>query len=144
MAKRQLPDAELEVMACLWQRGPATAREIRDALHAQRPMVQASVFTLLKRLEVKGLVAREKGPVGKAFVYRAIDKPASTQRHLLGSLVDRVFRGSGIALVASLLESRPPTESEIDDLEKLLAELRQRARETPSRNLNKGRKGKGS
>ena len=31
-ALENLPDAELEVMACLWQRGDATARQIREEM----------------------------------------------------------------------------------------------------------------
>jgi hypothetical protein len=38
--------------------------------------------------------------------------------------LDRVFAGNGVALVASLLESRPPTEAEIAELERLLKDLR--------------------
>src|SRR5579871_1889294 len=126
MVEQQLPDAELDVMVCLWQKGPSTAREVREALSTQRPMRHATVFTLLKRLESKRLVAREKGPVGKAFVYRALVRPAKTHKRILGDLLDRVFQGSGIALVASLLESRPPTADEIDELENLLKELRRK------------------
>ncbi len=48
-------------------------------MHRKRPLAHASVCTLLNRLEAKGLVRREKGPVGKAFVYRPSDKPAGTR-----------------------------------------------------------------
>ena len=128
MSERRLPDAELDVMACLWREGPATARRLREALADKRPMAHASISTLLKRLEEKGLGAREKGPVGKAFVYRARGKPAKTYRRMLGDLLDRVFDGSGVALVASLFETRPPSEEEIDELERLVRELRTKGR----------------
>jgi BlaI family transcriptional regulator, penicillinase repressor len=129
MGAQQLPDAELEVMTCLWQGGPETARSIRESLRKQRPMTHASVCTLLKRLEAKGYVAREKGAVGKAFVYRARVKPARTYKRILGDLLDRLFRGSGLALVASLLENRPLSAGELQELEKMLADLRKRQAE---------------
>ncbi len=109
MAEPQLPDAELDVMACLWQGGALTARAVREALAGKRPMAHASVCTLLKRLEDKGLVVRSKGDAGKAFVYQPKTRPGATRRRLLGELIDRLFGGSGVALVSSLLESRPPT-----------------------------------
>jgi predicted transcriptional regulator len=119
-----LPDAELEVMACLWRRQQATAREIREALHQFRPMAHGSVCTLLSRLESKGLVTRERGAKGKAFVYRPRVRPTRTYRSLLNNLIERVFGGSGVALVASLFETQPPTPQEIDKLQELLDGLR--------------------
>ena len=73
-----LPDAELEVLACLWQKGEATARDVREAMAAYRPLTHSAVSTLLARLQEKDLVARRKGPVGKAFLFRAIGRPKST------------------------------------------------------------------
>ncbi|MEX2139109.1 MAG: BlaI/MecI/CopY family transcriptional regulator [Pirellulales bacterium] len=119
-----LPDAELEIMACLWQSGPLTARQLREKLKAYRPLAHASVCTLLNRLEAKNFVGREKAPVGKAFVYSARVKPTQTYRRLLGSILDRVFAGSGVALVASLFETKAPSLEEIEELEALLRQLR--------------------
>jgi BlaI family transcriptional regulator, penicillinase repressor len=126
MTEAALPDAELDVMVCLWQHGPKTARELREALAATRPMTHASISTLLARLTEKGLVGREKGTVGKAFVFRALVSPNATRRHLVSELLDRVFGGSGLALVSTLLESRRPTASEIEELSDLLEQLRKR------------------
>ncbi|MFH1743026.1 MAG: BlaI/MecI/CopY family transcriptional regulator [bacterium] len=119
-----LPDAELEVMACLWQRGQATARQIRETMEHYRPMAHGSVVTLLKRLEAKTLVAKEKGSVGKAFVYTPTRRPGPTYRRILKNLSQRVFGGNRIALAASLFETQPPTSKELAELEKLLDELR--------------------
>lgn len=123
--EHKLPDAELDVMTCLWNQPAATAREIREALHERRPMAHASVCTLLGRLEAKGLVVRERATKGKAFVYRAAVQPERAHRRLVRKLLDGVFGGDGVALVASLLETRPPNETELADLERLLKDLRE-------------------
>jgi predicted transcriptional regulator len=115
-------------MACLWQYGPMTARGLREALDDRRPMTHASISTLLKRLLEKQLVTREKGNVGKAFIFRAAVKPNATYRRLVGDLLDRVFGGSGVALVSSLLETRAPTLQELDELVAMLEEARQRSK----------------
>ena len=125
---KPLPDAELEVLACLWRRGEATARQIREAMEGYRPMAHGSVVTLLKRLQAKRWVTRYKGPVGKAFVYKPTRPPGPTYRKILGQMLRRIFAGNGVAMVSNLLESKPPTPKELDRLEKLLAELRSRAR----------------
>jgi len=125
----RLPEAELEVMACVWQRGESTAREVRETMAGYRPMTHGSMVTLLKRLEAKGWVAKEKGPVGKAFVYRPIRRPGPTHRRILHDLVRRIFGGNGVALISTLLDSEPPTTEELDRLEKLFEELRQKQAE---------------
>jgi predicted transcriptional regulator len=126
MPDTKLPEAELELLACLQRRGHATARELREDLKAHRPMAHASVLTLLGRLERRGLVTRRKGEVGKAFVYSPTKGPSATVRPLLKRLVTRVFDGNPVSMVASLFETRPPTARELDDLQHLLAELRRK------------------
>lgn len=122
----RLPDAELDVMGRLWAAGSLTARELREALALTRPMSHSSICTLLARLEDKGYVCREKADTGKAFVYRPAKPRESTSREAVGRLVDRLFSGEPISLVASLLESRPPSPEQLDELERLLAQLRRR------------------
>ncbi len=131
MTELDLPDAELDVMSCLWRTDAMTAREVREQLQPTRPMTHASVCTLLKRLEDKGLVNRRKASSGKAFVYTASVAPTKTQRRLVRDLVDRMFAGSGVALVASLLHSRRPTDAEIVELQSLLDELKQNTARQP-------------
>ena len=133
MAEEQIPDAELEVLACIYRKGEITAREIREELEPFRPMAHGSVATLLKRLEQKSLVSKRKGPVGKAFVYRATRKPSSTYRRVVQDLLDRIFGGNGVALVTSLFETNPPTPEEIDQLQDLLNDLKQNAKKGRSR-----------
>ena len=123
-AAANLPDTELEVLACLWQAGRATAREVREAMRGYRPMTHGAMATILKRLEGKGLLSRRKGPVGKAFVYEPTQCPEPTYRRLMRDLRDRVFGGSGVTMVASLFETQPPTAEELDTLQRLLDELR--------------------
>jgi hypothetical protein len=42
----------------------------------------------------------------------------------VGDLVERVFGGDALAVVSSLFETRPPSAQELDQLEKLLDQLR--------------------
>lgn len=128
MPDPHVPDAELDVLAELHRRGQATARTIREALDPYRPMAHGSVVTLLGRLEKKGLVTRHKGPVGKAFVYEPARRLSATFRPVLKKLVQRVFGGDSVALVASLFETKPPTTRELEELQRLVADLRAKKR----------------
>src|SRR5688572_16823401 len=114
MTEIHIPAAERDVLACLHQHGEATARELRESLEGYRPMAHGSVVTLLKRLEAKGLVAKERGPVGKAFVYRACQQRRTTFRGIVKQLVNRVFHGDSVALMASVFDTKPPTAEEVE------------------------------
>jgi BlaI family transcriptional regulator, penicillinase repressor len=128
MKPKNIPTAELEVLACLRQMQQATAREIREHMHPYRPMAHGSVVNLLKRLEAKKVVTKKKGPVGKAFVYRPTAATVSIYGNLLDRLLNRVFGGDSMALVTSLFETKPPNARQLDKLEQLLDELRAKRR----------------
>ena len=66
-------------------------------------------------------------------MYSATVRPVKTQRKMVGNLLDRVFGGSGVDLVASLLESRPPSADELAQLQELLDDLRQRQQKSRKR-----------
>jgi BlaI family transcriptional regulator, penicillinase repressor len=119
-----LPEAELDVLSCILRQKRITAREIREALALVRPMAHASVVTLLIRLENKHLVRKEKGPQGKAFVYETTQERAKVYRSLVGTMLQRVFGGNGMALVHSLFEAKPPDAEEIDRLQEMLDRMR--------------------
>ena len=129
VAPGNLPDAELEVLACLWPsaaQGGATARDVRERMRGYRPMSHGAMVTILKRLEGKGLVSKRKGPVGKAFLFEPTRAPEPMYRKIMRDLHERVFGGSGVTMMASLFETRPPTVDELDKLQDLLNELRRK------------------
>jgi len=118
-----LPDAEADVLTALYELGSGTARDLREALERRRPMAHASVATLLGRLEQRGLVKRRKADRGKAFLYSpAVARPrafaASLRRAV--DIVERGFGGSSVALMASLFETRRPTDAELRELQELV------------------------
>ena len=120
----QPPDAELDVLACLWRRRRATARQVREALHSYRPMAHGSVMTLLNRLEARGLVARRKGPVDKAFVYRPTRATRPAYRRIVRNISKRVFGGNSMEIALALFNAQLPTADELDRLQQMLDELR--------------------
>jgi predicted transcriptional regulator len=123
---RRVPDAELDVLACLERARRATAADLVAMLHTVRPMQHGSVLTLLARLEAKGLVERRKGDRGKAYVYSTTARSRRAVRQVIDRLMERVFGGDRLEFVASLLDGPAPTPAEIARLERLIDELRGR------------------
>jgi BlaI family penicillinase repressor len=125
MPAENLPDAELEVVSCLWKHGDLTARQLREHLHKSRPLSHSAVSTLLQRLQDKKMVTRRKAPTGKAFIYRAVGKSQKAGRRLADGILHRVFGDDPLAIVSSLFETRKPTADELNQLQQLLNRLRQ-------------------
>lgn len=111
------------VMDVLWKRGRATLAEVKADLQRERPIATTTIATVLSRLEQSGLVSHTEE--GRARVYSASLPRAEMERAQVRGLVDRLFGGRSVDLIAHLV-----TESEIDDdeLVRLRALLRKRGR----------------
>lgn len=123
---RELPNlgpAELDVLRAIWERGPSTAREIRELLRSHRPLAHASVATLLKRLHQKGLVEFRKADRGKAFVYEARHEAGHVQSSAVKKFLRRVFAGDAVSLVSALVETEPLAADQIRELRQMLDRL---------------------
>ncbi len=112
-------EAELEILHVLWESGPATVREVLEALRQDRPRAYTSVMTLLNVMVDKGLVVRE--PRGRAFVYRARTPREQTRGKLVSDLLRRAFQGSASSLVAHMLDQTKPSSEELAAIERLIA-----------------------
>ncbi len=70
MAKkgRRVTEYELAVLDVLWNRGPATIREITEAIYEEMsPASYATVQKLLERLEKKGCIRRDRSRFAHQF-----------------------------------------------------------------------------
>ena len=67
----EVTDAELAVLQALWDRGPATIRQLTDRLYpAGSASCYATVQKLLERLEGKAFVKRDRSGAVHAFSAR--------------------------------------------------------------------------
>src|SRR5580704_10988783 len=62
-------EGELELLGVLWLKGPATVRELHEAVSQERALGYTTVLKLLQIMTEKGLVQRAEA--GRAHVYRA-------------------------------------------------------------------------
>jgi predicted transcriptional regulator len=113
-----LGDRELDVMAVLWDRGSGTVAEVRDALPDE--LAYTTVLTILRNLEEKGFLRREAE--GRGHRYFPHVERAAAQRRLVGRIVDRLFGGRAIDLVAHLVEDDALSAAELRRLQRLLGE----------------------
>ena len=83
-------EAELQILALLWRRGPSTVRQVHDDLGERTGYT--SVLKLMQIMAEKGIVARET--TGRSHIYRPAQAEAQTQRRLAADLMQRAFGGS--------------------------------------------------
>jgi BlaI family transcriptional regulator, penicillinase repressor len=116
--------AELEVLQLLWERGPATVREVMDALNRRRRRAYTSVMSLLGVMTDKGLLKRR--PKGRAYLYEARVEREKTVGEMLSDLLGRAFDGSAASLVTRLLDESSPSPRELAEIHDTIEQFRQK------------------
>jgi predicted transcriptional regulator len=113
--------AELEILAVLWELGPATVREIQEHIDRHRPTGYTTVLKLLQIMTDKGLVRRDARE--RAHRYAPTLPRERTEQQMVGDLLDRAFGGSASRLVMRALSSRQATPEELERIRTLLDEI---------------------
>jgi predicted transcriptional regulator len=117
---------ELQLMQLLWDRGPASVREVRDALPDSHRPAYTTVQTMIYRLEEKGAVRRIK-KIGNAHVFEAAISQKTARRRVVDEVLSW-FGGSARPLVAHLVEFGKLSLEDIRDMEQELAHRRKEKR----------------
>lgn len=113
----QFTGRELDIMQVLWDRGPSTVAEVREAL--EDDLAHTTVLTMLKVMEGKGFVSRRAD--GRAHRYAAEVERVAAGESALGRLTERLFGGSPEELFMHLVDSGL-SEAELRRMRDLLDE----------------------
>lgn len=123
---KKLPPREREIVDLLYERGDLTVAEISEALLGQPS--GSAVRTMLSRLEHKGFVRRTDSARG--YLYRPAVPDSQARKTALRELVRVFFHGSPAGAATALLGmSERLDETELDELEALIARARAARRE---------------
>ena len=112
----KLFDSEWKVMEVLWQENDRTAKEISLRLADSIGWNKNTTYTVIKKLETKGFIRRDE----PGFICTPTVTRAEMQKREAVSLLNKVFGGSRKALFSALLEDEKLTESETDELRRLI------------------------
>ena len=113
-------EAELTLLNVLWNVGPATVRQVHDAVSETQKTGYTTVLKILQIMHEKALVIRDES--NRAHVYAAANSEMVTQSSLLKDLVLKAFGGSTSKLVMRALDESTSSE-EIADIRQLLNSL---------------------
>jgi predicted transcriptional regulator len=84
--------------------GSATAEQVRDALQPKHRLKDASVRTLLRRLEARGYLTHHVD--GKVFVYEARIQPRSIAARSVQQIIDRFWSGSVEEFLVGMVDEK--------------------------------------
>ena len=110
-------DSELAILRVLWTKGPATVRQVHEALEG-RDTGYTTTLKIMQIMAEKGLVTRDESE--RTHVYSTKLTQDQTQRQLVSDLMDRAFGGSATALVMQALSAHPATPEELREIRTLI------------------------
>ena len=111
--------AEADILAVLWRLGPATVREVHEAL--EKDCDYNTTLTQMRLMTDKGLLVRSER--FRSHVYEPAAPKNEMQKRIAGDLLKRVFGGSPKGLIMSALGAHPTTSEERAEIRRMLDEL---------------------
>lgn len=118
----QLSRREREMMDVLFERGAATAAEIREAM--EEPPGYSAVRATLRILEEKGVVSHRRD--GRRYVFLPTASRKRVRKRVLGKVVKTFFDGSPEEVVAALLDlsRKDLAREDLDRISRLIDEAK--------------------
>jgi BlaI family penicillinase repressor len=117
--KINLSNLEHLVMDVLWERGSATAEDVRLTLAKRHFMKESTARTILKRLEEKGYVRHRVD--GRTNIYSVAEQQSSVAANAVRGIIDRLYGGSVEGLLVGMVESEVVDRKELAELARKIA-----------------------
>jgi predicted transcriptional regulator len=102
-------------MQAVWDSGPSSVEAVHQIVSRNRDLKEATVRTLLRRLEQKGYLGHEEN--GRAYVYHAIEPARGLAARAVRDIIDRFCQGSVEELVSGMVDANVLTKNEMKRLE---------------------------
>lgn len=117
MTDLHLTQRELDIMSVLWELGEATVTEVRDRVDPN--LAYTGISSMIRTLETKGYVSHRRGE-GKTHVYFPVIEAEKAGESALGRVLDKIYGGSPIKLLAHLVDQHRLSENELARMRDLL------------------------
>ena len=119
----KLSKTEWQIMNALWERHPATAREVAERLPANVKWAYTTIKTILTRLLGKNAVSERKR--ANTSVYQPLISRQQARRSALRGLADQAFNGAFGPLIHFLVEEEDLTAKQRRELMEALKKDRE-------------------
>lgn len=116
--------AEVDILAVLWRLGPATVREVHEALG--KNCDYNTTLTQMRLMTERGLLVRSGR--FRAHVYQPGVPREQMQQRIAGDLLQRVFGGSAKSMVLSALGAQPASSGELAEIRQMIDNFERKKR----------------
>jgi BlaI family penicillinase repressor len=115
-------ESELSILQVLWNKGQASVREVHEVLSEHKNSGYTTTLKLMQIMHEKGIVSRDDS--SKIHIYRPNISRENTQQQLVGKMIHTLFGGSSSQLVLQALGNHSPNATELEEIEALIAQLK--------------------
>ena len=128
MSKTTIGDQELALLRYLAEHPAASVGEVASGFGEPRALARSTVLTMMERLRGKGYLKRRQ--LRGMYRYNAVTAPKDAMRSAVGSFVEKTLSGSVSPFVAWMSERAQVSDSELSELEALVAQLQSKRQES--------------
>lgn len=128
MRKTTIGDQELALLHHIDECGAASVGEVAASFGEPRGLARSTVLTMMERLRGKGYLKRRQ--LKGMFRYSTATGPGEVMRSAVGSFVEKTLSGSVSPFVAWMSERAEVSDTELAELEALVAQLQSRRKES--------------
>ncbi len=107
-------------MKVVWERSPASARDVLEVVEQETAWAYATVKTILARLVEKGVLKVRRR--ANTNLYEPLLSPEKARRSAIRAVVDQAFNGAFGPLAHFLVTDEKLTDAEREQLIRLLRE----------------------
>jgi predicted transcriptional regulator len=112
--RRPLTDLQQAILDFIWEQGPVSADDVRQALQPKHQLKDPTVRTMLRRLETRGYITHRAE--GKVFMYRARVHSRSVAAGVVKNIIKRFCAGSAEQFLLGMVDEKVFSMEEIQRL----------------------------
>jgi predicted transcriptional regulator len=114
-------EKELAILKVLWAKGPCTVRQVNDQINTEQETGYTTTLKLMQIMLEKGLLVRDDSVF--KHIYRPAISAESTEKQIVGDMLDKVFSGSAERLVMRALSAKQVSAEELKKIRQLLDKM---------------------
>jgi predicted transcriptional regulator len=127
MPKPSIGDQELALLHYLAEHEHATVGEVAAGFGEARGLARSTVLTMMERLRAKAYLKRRR--VDGVYRYGTATGPGEALNHAVSQFVEKTLSGSLSPFVAWMSQKADISDSELAELEALVAQLQSRRKD---------------
>ncbi len=116
-----LGESEMEILHIVWSKQKVSVAEVHEEILKTRKVAYTTVMTIMKKLADKGYLTFIKD--GVTYIYSPAQPESEVKHGLLKQIVNKVFKGSPLEMVQSLVDNEELSQEERLKIEEIISKM---------------------